>query len=170
MYQDHETPRFWLTYSDGLKGYIDKRIKDKRFAEDVLHDVYIKIFSYCKRFDFCCEKAGVKNLRSWVFQVCHNTLIDYQKKNAKYFYPDNFAEDFSIESPDLFVEKRLPVEHFIKTLPAKYSDVLVYDIIFAMKQSDIAEKMGLTLSATKSRIQRGKQMLCDMQKRSIEVF
>ena len=170
MYQDHETPRFWLTYSDGLKNYIAKRIKDKRLAEDVLHDVYIKIFCYCKRYDFCCEKAVVKNLRSWVFQVCHNTLVDYQKKNAKYFYPNNFAEDFSIESPDLFVEKRLPVEHFIKTLPAMYSDVLMYDIVFSMKQSDIAEKMGLTLSATKSRIQRGKQMLCDRQKRSIEVF
>ena len=170
MYQDHETPRFWLTYADGLKNYIARRIKDKGFAEDVLHDVYIKIFSHCKRFDFCCEKAGVKNLRSWVFQVCHNTLIDHQKKNAKYFYPNNLAEDFSIESPDLFVEKRLPLEHLIKALPARYSEVLIYDIVFSMKQADIAEKMGLTLSATKSRIQRGKQMLCDRENQHAEFF
>jgi len=170
MYQDHETPRFWLTYSEGLKNYIARRINDKRFAEDVLHDVYIKIFSHCKRFDFCCEKAGVKNLRSWVFQVCHNTLIDHQKKNAKYFYPNNLSEDFSIESPDLFAEKRLPLEHLIKTLPARYSEVLMYDIVFSMKQADIAKKMGLTLSATKSRIQRGKQMLCDRENRHGEFF
>lgn len=166
MYQDHETPKFWLTYSDGLKNYITKRIKDKMFAEDVLHDVYIKIFSYCKRYDFCCEKAGVKNLRSWVFQVCHNTLIDHQKINAKYFYPKNFTEDFSIQGPDLFIEKQLPLEHLIKTLPYKYSQVLIFDVFYSMKQADIAEKMSLTLSATKSRIQRGKQMLCEKHKNS----
>ncbi len=49
MYKDHETPRYWISYGKGLEKYIAKRVKDKMLAEDVLHDVYIKIFCHCKR-------------------------------------------------------------------------------------------------------------------------
>ena len=99
MYKDYETPRFWITYGEPLEKYIAKRVKDKMLAEDVLHDVYLKIYSHCKRFDFCCQKAGIKNLRSWVFQTCHNTLIDYYKTRSRYFYNDSFHEIQAIELP-----------------------------------------------------------------------
>jgi DNA-directed RNA polymerase specialized sigma24 family protein len=84
MYKDHEMPRFWTTYAEAVRKYISKRVADKAVVEDILHDVYIKIFCYCKRYDFCCQKAGVRNLRSWVFQVCHNTLVDYYKEQGRY--------------------------------------------------------------------------------------
>lgn len=161
MYKDHETPRFWTSFAEPLERYIAKRVKDKMLAEDVLHDVYIKIYSHCKRFEFSCEKAGVKNLRSWVFQVCHNTLVDYYKEQSRYFYPQCFNESLRIESPDVCLQKQLPFESLLKMLPQKYSEALTYDLIFSLKQADIAQKMGLSLSATKSRIQRGKQMLLE---------
>ena len=161
MYKDHETPRFWVTYSDALRKYISKRVKDKEVVEDLLHDVYVKIFCYCKRYEFSCEKAGVKNLRSWVFQTCYNTLIDHFKKNSKYSYGEDLEEICCVEEPDLLDERPLPLEAVLKALPPKYSQPLTYDLLFSMKQAEIAEKLGISLAATKSRIQRGRQMVAE---------
>ena len=53
MYKDHETPRFWKTYGDGLRKYLAKRVGDKSLIDDILHDVYLKVYLHCKRYDFC---------------------------------------------------------------------------------------------------------------------
>jgi RNA polymerase sigma-70 factor, ECF subfamily len=170
MYKDHETPRFWISYAEPLEKYISKRVKDKMLAEDALHDVYVKIYTYCKRFDFCCNKAGVKNLRSWVFQVCHNTLIDYYKTQSRYFYPDRFHEAIEVESLLLKTERQFSIEKILSHLPEKYRQVLTYEFCYSMKQSEIADKLGLSLPATKSRILRGKQMIAEHYQHLVKSF
>jgi RNA polymerase sigma-70 factor (ECF subfamily) len=155
MYKDHETPRFWLSYSEALRSYLLKRMKNTEAVEDVLHDVYLKIFCHCKRFDFSCEKAGVKNLRSWVFQVCHNAMVDYYKTRSRYKLTGDAIE----VSDDLVVCEEKNLMTLLKSLPEKYSVPVYYDVVLQMNQADIAERIGMGLPATKSRIQRGKQML-----------
>ena len=163
MYKDYETPRFWLTYHEALRKYLQKRLNDKSAINDILHDGYLKIFLYCKRYDFCCEKAGVKNLRSWVFQVCHNTMLDYLKENSKHSnygdIPASAIEDISSSEQK---NENIHAEELIRRLPSKYADAVFHDTILLMKQADIAQKLGLSLSATKSRILRGKKMLKDL--------
>lgn len=163
MYKDYETPRFWLTYHEALRKYLQKRLNDKSAINDILHDVYIKIFLYCKRYDFCCEKAGVKNLRSWVFQVCHNTMLDYLKEKSKHNNRRNMdssdIEDISSSEQN---NEYINAEELIRKLPSKYADPVFHHTILLMKQADIAQKLGLSLSATKSRILRGKKMLKDL--------
>lgn len=158
MYKDYETPRFWINYGDALRGYVQKKVSEKNSVEDILHEVYLKIFCYCKRYDFCCDKAGVKNLRSWVFQVCHNTIIDFQKEKARYTYDGDWSETLQEDVAVSADENRVKPEDLIKILPAKYAEAVYYDSVLAFSQVDIACKLGLSLSAAKSRIQRGKKM------------
>jgi RNA polymerase sigma-70 factor, ECF subfamily len=170
MYKDFETPKFWISYEEPLEKYICKRVKDKMLAEDLLHDVYLKIYTYCKRFDFCCNKAGVKNLRSWVFQVCHNTLIDHYKTQSRYFYPDNFHETIKIQTSLIQPQLQISIEQVLVRLPKKYSEVLTYEFCSSLKQNEIADKLGLSLPATKSRIARGKQIIADQYQHLLEFF
>jgi RNA polymerase sigma-70 factor (ECF subfamily) len=128
---------------------------------DILHDVYVKVFVYCKRYDFSCEKAGVKNLRSWIFQVCHNAMIDRLKTNAKYAYPSGRLPDTIDECCDAENEN-INITNLINRLPKKYADIIYMDTVLNINQSTIASRLGLGISATKSRIQRGKQMLRDI--------
>lgn len=158
MYKDHETPRFWLSYSDALRSYVQKKVSDKSSVEDILHDVYLKIFCYCKRYDFCCDKAGVKNLRSWVFQVCHNTIIDFKKEQTKYAYDPDWSKAFHDDATIPSAECKINPEQLIRRLPAKYAEAVYYDSVLSLNQADIAARLGLSLSAAKSRIQRGKKM------------
>ena len=161
MYKDHETPRFWITYSEALRRYLEKRVSDRSMINDILHDVYLKVFVYCKRYDFSCEKAGVKNLRSWIFQVCHNAMIDRLKTDAKYAYRSDTLPETTDESCG--VEKAgISVTNLINRLPKKYADIIYMDTVLNINQATIADRLGLGISATKSRIQRGKQMLRDI--------
>jgi RNA polymerase sigma-70 factor, ECF subfamily len=162
MYKDHETPRFWTSYGDSLRSYVERQIADKNAVNDILHEVYLKIFCYCKRYDFCCEKAGVKDLRSWVFRVCHNAIIDYQKKNAKYTYRVELKDSSVADLQSSADEFPLRLEELIKLLPAKYAEAIWYDSVLLLKQAEIAQKLGLSISAAKSRIQRGKKMFRDI--------
>lgn len=159
MYKDHETPRFWITYNDALRKYLQKRIDDKPMIDDIMHDVYLKVFIFCKRHDFSCEKAGVKNLRSWIFQVCHNIMVDKLKINSKY---SSVGDSFEHHRDDATPPDNYPsfrAVDLIRKLPEKYAEAVYLDTIVKMNQDCIAKKLGLGISATKSRIQRGKRML-----------
>jgi RNA polymerase sigma-70 factor, ECF subfamily len=163
MYKDHETPRFWISYGSALRSYVTRQIADKNAVDDILHEVYLKIFCYCRRYDFCCEKAGVKDLRSWVFRVCHNAIIDYQKKNARYTYKGELKDGWpAADLPAFTGEYPLKLEELIKLLPPKYAEAIWYDSVLLLKQAEIAQKLGLSISAAKSRIQRGKKMFRDI--------
>lgn len=161
MYKDHEIPRFWITYSEALRRYLEKRVSDRWMIDDILHDVYLKVFVYCKRYDFSCEKAGVKNLRSWIFQVCHNTMVDRLKKDARYFYTPGMVSDIA-DSGGPAEQAGTCVTTLISRLPKKYADIIYMDTVLNINQADIASQLGLGISAAKSRIRRGKQMLRDM--------
>jgi RNA polymerase sigma-70 factor (ECF subfamily) len=158
MYKDHETPRFWITYSAALRKYLQKRLNDESLIDDIMHDVYLKVFVFCKRFDFSCEKAGVTNLRSWIFQVCHNMMIDRLKGNSKYAFSVDTLDEIPIYD-DLESTNSFNAAELITKLPEKYAEAVYLDTIIKMNQGCIAKKLGLGISATKSRIQRGKRML-----------
>lgn len=169
MYKDYETPRFWITYSDALRKYLQKRLTDKSLIDDIMHDVYLKVFVFCKRYDFSCEKAGVSNLRSWIFQVCHNSMIDRLKSNAKYsatleVVNDELPETSCVEEQTCSFQATA----LIQQLPVKYAEAVYLDTIVKMNQDSIAKKLGLGISATKSRIQRGKRMLKEIYLRQFE--
>ncbi|MFC0771728.1 sigma-70 family RNA polymerase sigma factor [Terrimonas alba] len=159
MYKDHETPRFWISYGELLKTYIEKNVADKNAVNDILHEVYLKIFTYCQRFDFCCDKARVKNLRAWVFRVCHNTIVDYHKQRAKFSYGFETNLVTELEGERQVFDAPLSLDELLKKIPAKYAEAVWYDSVVQLNQSAIADKLGLSISATKSRVQRGKKML-----------
>jgi RNA polymerase sigma-70 factor, ECF subfamily len=166
MYKAHETPQFWSTYGEALEKYLLKNVPDKSIAGDILHDVYLKIFLHCQRYDFSCEKAGVSNLRSWVFQTCHNTMIDYIRANAPLTYPGHIEAGHIIDpEPD---PQTISAEQLIRQLPPKYAALVFEDIILNTKQAEIALKYGLTLPGAKSRIQRGKKMLHQLYQNALK--
>jgi RNA polymerase sigma-70 factor, ECF subfamily len=162
MYKDHETPRFWKTYSEALRKYLEKRLDDKSLINDILHDVYLKVYLHCKRYDFCCEKAGVKNLRSWIFQVCHNIMVDHLRNKAKYTFTGDIIIELA-EAPNTDrTQSSFTVKQLLESLPEKYAEAVYLDTVLKISQANIARKLGLGISATKSRIQRGKRMLKEL--------
>jgi RNA polymerase sigma-70 factor, ECF subfamily len=148
-----DVPALWQEHKNELRNYILKRVKDNDLTNDILQDVLMKVYN------FCISKSGVKNIRSWLFQIAQNTIIDHYRRQTKFTNQDNLPE-IGIEDENFaFNEAVRYIQPMLDFLPKKYADTLKMADIDGLKQADIAQKLNLNLSATKTRIQRARQLL-----------
>lgn len=146
-----EISSLWLKYKNGLKYYILKKVKNEEMANDLSHEVLMKVYNSC------CSNIEIKNVKSWMFQIAHNTTIDYLKKQTRFI--ENIPENYDNDDQNVFLESDGIVELLIKLLPEKYAVPLELSDIKEFKQKEVAEKLNLSLTATKTRIQRARTLL-----------
>ncbi len=140
-----------------LKNYLIGKIKNSELAEDIVQEVMLKVVTAHQK------NLKVQNLKAWLYQIARNTLIDYYRKNANVILEnENYLKDslyYLQEEPFSPIDYLIPM---INLLPDKYSKPLMLSDIDNIPQSEIAEKMALSLSATKMRIQRARKMLYNL--------
>ena len=148
-----DVPALWQEHKNELRSFILKRVKDQDLTNDILQDVLMKVYK------FCMSKSGVRNIRSWLFQIAQNTITDHYRKQSKYIDLDNLNDLENKEQNIAFSEATNYILPMLDFLPKDYSVPLKLADIDNMKQADIAKKLNLGLAATKSRIQRARQLL-----------
>ncbi|HBN06380.1 MAG TPA: hypothetical protein DD434_11435 [Bacteroidales bacterium] len=140
-----------------LKNYLTGKIKNNELAEDIVQEVMLKLVTAHQK------NLKVQNLKAWLYQIARNTLIDYYRKNANVIQENE--ENLKDSLYSLQEESFRPSDYLIpmiNLLPDKYSYPLMLSDIDNIPQSEIAEKLALSLSATKMRIQRGRKKLYDL--------
>ncbi len=163
MYGPYETPRFWQKYSKPLKSYVRKYISDTDAAQDVMQEIFYNIYTYCQRFDFSCEKAGIRNLQAWVFQTAHNTIMTHYRKEKKQVDLDVVSDSLSTDAQngDVYKDISTYIEPLLTCMPEMYAAPLRLDLQ-GVRQQDIATQLNMGLSAVKSRIQRSRFKLKEL--------
>ena len=141
----------WLEYKNALKFYIFKKVKNEDLANELSNEVLMKVYNSC------CSGNEIRNIRSWMFQIAHNTTIDYLKKENKFTH--EIPEIIESDENNSYKEAEELLKPLIKLLPYKYALPLQLSDIEQLKQSEVSIKMNLTLTATKSRIQRARKLL-----------
>ncbi|MEW6527895.1 MAG: sigma-70 family RNA polymerase sigma factor [Spirochaetota bacterium] len=140
-----------------LKKYVIGKINNNELAEDIVQEVMLKVIVAHQK------NIQVKNLRAWLFQITRNTLIDYYRKNENCIQENEvFINEILFQMED---ESYNPSDYLIpmiQLLPQKYSKPLLLSDIENLPQKVIAMQMGLSLSATKMRIQRARKMLYNL--------
>lgn len=143
-----------------LHHYIVASIKDKDDAADVLQEVFIKIAT---KLD---SLSGNSKLRSWIFSITRNTIIDYHRKNSsnnKSGITEKIAEA-TIAEADGDMTKGLDkcLNGFIQELPDEYREIIIDSEIKGIKQKDLVGKYNLAYPSVRSRVQRGRAKLKEM--------
>ena len=144
-----ETTEIWNKYSEELHGFLLKKTGDNILAEDILHETFIKLHLNISQL-----RSG-DQVRSWVYRIAHNSLIDHYRTkqlNAAAISNEEEQESSSHSAEDCL----LPI---IKKLPSKYREAILLSDIKGYKQNKVAEMLGISLSGTKSRIQRARKMI-----------
>ena len=108
-----EISSLWLEYKNGLKYYILKKVKDEDIANDLSHEVLMKVYNSC------CSTIQIKNVRSWLFQIAHNTTVDYFKKQQK--FTNEIPETFDKDETTIYQDSEGILKPLIKLLPKKYA-------------------------------------------------
>jgi RNA polymerase sigma-70 factor (ECF subfamily) len=139
----------WQEYHKKLFSFIKTRVSSQEDAEDILQDVLLKTYNYC------LEKNEINNLKAWLFTLAKNSIVDYHKrifKNVGLYFEISYDQNEYFDFNDA-IQYVVPI---LKLLPEKYAIPLQMSDIEGIDQKEIAFKLGLTLTNTKSRIQRGR--------------
>jgi RNA polymerase sigma-70 factor, ECF subfamily len=151
-----DVPALWQEHKEALYYFILKRVHDESTAKDILQDVLLKVYN------FCSCKSGVRNVRSWLFQIANNTIIDYYRKHRKNISTDTFNEMEEESEASAFKDAAEFILPMINLLPEAYAAPLRRSDVDGANLKDIAEELNLGLSAVKQRVSRGRKMLKDV--------
>jgi len=141
-------------YQHQLRRFLSARIRNKSDVDDILQEILIKTFRHFKGL------KDAKQFKPWLYRVARTTLIDYYRKNKNTGHVLEVDGGFSLE-PEEQTGRELSgcLRPFIHQLPGKYRDALNAADIQQVSQKDLAARWGISYSAVKSRVQRGRQML-----------
>jgi RNA polymerase sigma-70 factor, ECF subfamily len=142
----------WEEYKSSLLGYIKKRVAESDDANDILQDVLLK------SYQFCSKGKTVLYLKSWLYKIAQNSIIDYYKK-ANRDIPLNLDLQYEQKEQSLIGEASEYIKALLKLLPEEYATPLYMYDLEGIDQKTVSERLNLTLSNTKSRIRRGRVKL-----------
>ena len=160
----YATEKIWEDFSGRLRSFITYRVSNPSHIDDILQDVFVKIHT---NIDMLKDDTKI---RSWVYQIARNTIIDHYKKQSNRMddIDSITAEDEEalitfdeIDAEDPAKEVASGLKDMIEALPEKYSQALLLVEFQGLSQVELAKKLNISASGAKSRVQRGRQMLRD---------
>jgi RNA polymerase sigma-70 factor, ECF subfamily len=141
-----------------LKGYVYSRTKDKSDTEDILQDVFLKIMLKIDQIN----KA--QNLRQYLYGIVRNAVADYYRSRKTHLPLSTSAAVLDEDEEDQLTERITDgcVQRFIGQLPENYRSALLSTEFDNIPQKELAEKLDVSYSTLKSRVQRGREKLKEM--------
>ncbi|OLP18484.1 RNA polymerase sigma factor SigZ [Leptolyngbya sp. 'hensonii'] len=147
----------WQEFHRRLRGFIQQRVKHPADADDILQEVLIRIHQHL------ATMRDTDRLQSWVFQITRNAIIDYYRKAGRQpeFTSENVLETLAMEGEPVVFNQEMAgcLRPLLQHLPAPYREAVQLAELDGLTQRAIAQKLGMSVSGIKSRVQRGREKL-----------
>jgi RNA polymerase sigma-70 factor (ECF subfamily) len=145
----------WETFHDRLRGFILKRVSDENVADDILQDVFLKIHLNMRTLQ------DSQRLEAWVYQIARNAIIDHYRRPRKTTAIDESLPAPLPPEPDAADEIAGSLREMVISLPEPYREALLLTEFEGLSQQQLADRLGISLSGAKSRVQRARQKIRD---------
>jgi RNA polymerase sigma-70 factor (ECF subfamily) len=150
----------WKEIEQRLRPYVSRRVASAADVDDVLQEIFVRM------------QRGLRGLRDgerfggWVYRIAQSAIADAARARARSplvsveEVPETSKLDpsHSDELPDLGACVAL----FVARLPSPYREAITLTELEGLPQKDAAEMLGISLSAMKSRVLRGREKIRDM--------
>jgi len=144
-------------YSRFLLGICLRYATDRAEAEDILQEVFLRIYFNIK------EYSGTGSFSGWLRKVAINTAINHYHRNLRYRYHENIDEYIAAETGIAsFEEDYFTADELYKTLnelPAGYRMVFNLYAVEGYKHKEIAEMLNIDVNTSKSQYSRAKAVI-----------
>lgn len=145
----------WAEYQQTLKSFLHSKVSNTADVEDLQQEILIKTFQNLHKMQ------DASSVKSWLFQLANNKIIDFYRKHARQ------QRDSKIDADDLwfadldhneeFKQKlSLCIEPFIQALPEQSASLLLAVDIKGQRQKALAEEQNVSYSTIKSRVQKSR--------------
>lgn len=151
------TELIWERFSDELRSFIGRRVRDGDLASDLLQETFVRIHQ------------GLGSLKeddrvlAWVYRVARHTIANHFRKTAgkeTEAAADVLAEERERDNFNEEVGRWL--FDMLPSMPERYRAAVQLAEVEGLTQREVGARLGLSLSGAKSRVQRGREMLRDI--------
>jgi RNA polymerase sigma-70 factor (ECF subfamily) len=156
MMAPSSTATIWSDLSADLQRFIRRRVPDEHVADDLLQETFLRIHRSIGSL------AQADRLAAWVYQIARNVVHDYYRSSAAdtVGLPDADPADQHDDRLGYLRGRTAEwLDELIRQLPEKYREAVQLSEIEGLPQQEVADRLNLSLSGAKSRIQRGRVML-----------
>jgi RNA polymerase sigma-70 factor (ECF subfamily) len=161
----------WDEVARELRPYLLSRLRSEADADDVLQDVLLKMH------------GGLGALRDnerlvpWAYRIARRAVIDHHRRRGRRATPAGAATDLLASEPeattapppmeegDASESLTAVIAQFVAALPSPYRETLELTELQGRSHREAADTLGISLTATKSRVQRGRAQLRIMLER-----
>ena len=131
-------------------------------AEDLAQEVFVTVFKSIDGF------RGDSKLSTWLYRVTVNTAWTHKKRAARHRaspiddHTEIAAAPYDAGAPEFageILELRGRLRRSLDRLPAAQREVVVLKDIYGWSHAEIADSMGITVTAAKVRLHRARARL-----------
>lgn len=159
----------WARFGAQVRAFVARRLGDPDAVDDVTQEVFLKLH------------AGLGGLRDadrlapWVFQIARRAIVDHHRRHggagtaaididtagADPGLVEDDVEKGRSDAADRAAEQQVAafVGGLVDGLPEHYRQAVRLSEIEGHAQREVADRLGLSLSGAKSRVQRGRAIL-----------
>ena len=152
-------------YEKKLDRYILRKTSlDYDLRQDILQEVFLKSYQNIASFD------PKLSFNSWIYRICHNTIINDWKKNKRYregvsfdseasdYLLNLFSEESTVHEVDVqYDSKRLGAA--LDSLKGKYRDIVILRYAEELSYDEIADVLKLPPGTVATNLSRAKKKL-----------
>lgn len=165
----------WEAIATKLRPYIRSRVRTPADADDVLQEALIRVHRGLDGL----EDEG--RLGGWLHRIAANAVADHGRRLQRRGGPlaeapestDDWGAASASESQDddALTQEIMTqsVAHFVVELPSPYREAITLVELEGLSHRRAAERVGISVSGMKSRVQRGRRMLRALLEQCCEI-
>lgn len=151
----HSCKQLFDLYSGKMMALCYRFARDKNEAQDILQEGFIRIFNKLDLY------SGQGSLEAWMRRVMINTALKYKQKHVS---RHNHKEIDNVHvfdpTPSIIDElSKDEIINLIKQLPHGYQTVFNLYVIEGYSHKEIAERMGIGESTSRSQLVKARALL-----------
>jgi RNA polymerase sigma-70 factor, ECF subfamily len=135
-----------------LRDFLRRRVSGEAEADDLLQEVWLKVSKNLSNL------PSIREMDSWLYRIARNVLTDfYRRRRTTTDLPDDLPAEPDGGSVTMLKEQLNEyIRDVVESLEEPYREALKATLYDGISQVELAERLGLSVSAAKSRVQRAR--------------
>lgn len=148
IYENADTARqerIYIEFKDKVARYVRGKIVNEHDAEDVVSDVFVKVFNGLSDFD-----ENKASLSTWIFTITRNAVIDYFRASKRLCeLPEELCSEDDTEQKLINAEMLERLADALERLNERERDIIILHYYSGRTLKDIAQIMSISYSYVK---------------------
>ncbi len=153
-----QTSQLWIDFHEELRAFVLMKTNKVDDTEDILQNAFLRMAQQSEKI------RQAKEIKPYIYAIVRNSIYDFYRAEKKR-KPDNEINFNLNENEENQLNNLIDdncIAPLIGLLPDIYRDALYQTVYNNKSQIEFAKDLGISHSAVKSRVQRGRLLLKEL--------